>query len=75
MFSINSARTLLRKNEEDTLAVYQKEYADMIREKRKEEYDNVSLAIALESLKISKWNLFFVVITLLLTLYSILTRF
>ena len=75
MSNINSAIKLLRETEKSSLAAYQKEMADYLKEERKEEYDNVSLAIALESLKISRWNLCFVVITFILTLCSILIRF
>ena len=72
MKNINSAKALLECTEEENSLAYQNDFADMLRQQRKDQYDKVSLDIALKSLKISRWNLFFVILTLLVSLYSIL---
>ena len=72
MKNINSAKALLEMTEKENNLAYQKEFADMVRQQKKDQQDRVSLDIALKSLKISKWNLFFVILTLLVSLYSIL---
>lgn len=72
MYNINSAMKLLQQSEKDSLAAHQKEVADMLHAQKKELYDNISLEIALRSLRISKWNLVFVIITFLISLCGIL---
>ena len=72
MKGINSALTLLKQKEEEDNLAYQKDFADMVRQQKRDQYDNLSLEIALKSLRISKWNLFFVILTLLISLCSMI---
>ena len=69
---IETVNEIFRNESEHTLAAHQKEVADMLHAQKKELYDNISLEIALRFLKISKWNLIFVIITFLISLYGIL---
>ena len=74
MHNINSAVGLLKQTEEDNALAYQKDFADIERQRKKDLYDNVSLEIALKSLNFSKWNLFFVILTLLISILSLVIR-
>lgn len=58
----------MKRRKIEEIAEYQKEVTDMLCTKKKELYDNISLEIALRSLKISKWDLVFVIATLLISL-------
>ena len=74
MNNINSVINLLKQPIEDSPLAYQKDFADIEKQRKKDLYDNVSLEIALKSLNFSKWNLFFVILTLLISLLSIVIR-
>ena len=74
MRNINSAVSLLKQTEEDNTLANQKEFVDMARQRKKDLYDNTSLEIAIKSLNFSRWNLFFVILTLLISILSLVIR-
>ena len=52
--------------------MYQKDFADMVREEKLERYSEISLLIASESLKIASWGLLLTLMTFLISLTSLL---